>query len=237
VLLWLLSQTAYDYDDEKDIAKGIAAAGAKASDLFLTTKIPCASYSKAAADIKSNLADLGVGEVDLTLIHFPRCSGGQSVAETWRALEDAKAAGLTKAIGVSHFGASDFEALAKTQKEPPVLNQCQLSVGKHDDATIAYCRQHGIVYQSYSPLCGGANGSSCSMGGGSSVLEIAQVVDIAQAHKVSPAQVGLKWVAQQGFPIACASWKQDFMVEDLDLWSWGNLTAAEMATLAAVTHP
>ena len=141
---------------------------------------------------------------------------------------------LTTAIGVSHFVTSDFTALTKTQREPPVVNQCQLHVGHHDDATIAYCDEHDIVYQSFSPLCGGANGSSCTIKGGTSVLKIPEVVAIATAHSVSPAQVGLKWVAQQGRPIACASWRQDYMVEDLDLWSWGNLTAAEMSTLAGV---
>ena len=159
------------------------------------------------------------------------------MAETWRALEDAQKAGLTKAIGVSHFVASDFEKLKKTQTIAPVVNQCELSVGAHDDETIKYCDDNQIVYMSYSPLCGGSNGSSCEMHGGTSVLTIPEVISIANSHNVSAAQVGLKWIAQQGRPIACAAWQKDFMVEDLDLWSWGNLTAAEMATLAAIQHP
>merc|ERR1712194_461431 len=116
-------------------------------------------------------------------------------------------------------------------EEPPVLNQCSLSVSHHDDETIAYCKSIGIVYMAYSPLCGGHNGSSCTHG---SVLRIPEVNQIAAAHNVSAAQVGLKWVVQQGHPLACATSKLKYAREDLDLWSWGNLTHDEMAKLSAL---
>ena len=54
-----------------------------------------------------------------------------------------------------------------------------------------------------------------------------------RAHNVSAAQVALKWIVQQSRPVACASWREDYMLEDLDLWSWGDLTAAEMQELTA----
>ena len=82
--------------------------------------------------------------------------------QTWRALEDAKAAGKTAAIGVSNFSPAELKKLQQTAKVwPPALNQCSLSVGYHDDETIAYCDSHQITYMAYSPLCGGPNGSSC----------------------------------------------------------------------------
>ena len=84
--------TAYDYGDEADIREGIARAGKPRDSLFLETKIPCSNYANAKANIASNIADLGVSSVDLTLIHFQHCQGGgfgSSVANTWKALEDA----------------------------------------------------------------------------------------------------------------------------------------------------
>ena len=51
------------------------------------------------ADVASNLAALGVGTVDLLLIHGPRLFGGSgrcSVAETWVVLEAALAAGQAR---------------------------------------------------------------------------------------------------------------------------------------------
>ena len=104
----------------------------------------------------------------------------------------------------------------------------------HDDATATHCEQRGIVYEAYSPLCGGANGSSCQHG---SVLTIPLVRQIAISHGVSSAQVALKWVVQQGRPLTTAVWRRDFMVADLDLWSWGNLTSREMSQLSAYAAP
>ena len=112
------------------------------------------------------------------------------------------------------------------------VNQCKLSVVHHDDSTIQYCKQAGIVYQSYSPLCGGFNGSSCSRGGGVNVMTQPEVLQVATAHGVSAAQigscnskttslhwfcnligawhdtVGLKWIVQQGYPLTTAVWSE-----------------------------
>ena len=58
----------------------------------------------------------------------------------------------------------------------------------------------------------------------------------AAQHNVSAAQVGLKWIVQQGLPLATAVWRVDYMEEDLDLWGF-NLTVAEMSVLSAVYKP
>jgi diketogulonate reductase-like aldo/keto reductase len=68
------------------------------------------------------------------------------------------------------------------------------------------------------------------------VLLIPEVITIATAHKVSAAQVALKWITQRSSPLACATWRADYMKEDLDLWSWGELTATEIDTLDKL-HP
>ena len=65
------------------------------------------------------------------------------------------------------------------------------------------------------------------------MLTIPLVRQIAISHGVSSAQVALKWVVQQGRPLTTAVWRRDFMVADLDLWSWGNLTSQEMGQLSA----
>ena len=52
-----------------------------------------------------------------------------------------------------------------------------------------------------------------------------------------PDQVALKWVVQQGRPLTTAVWRRDFMLADLDLWSWGSLTSREMSELSAYAAP
>lgn len=224
--------TAYMYGNEGDIAQGIEQSGVARDTLFITTKVLCGTYHKTATEIEYNLKKLGVKSVDLTLIHFDRCFGLGSVAETWRALEDAKASGKSKAIGVSNFKVDDLKKLKATAHVwPPAVNQCSMSVGYHDDETIAFCDANAITYMAYSPLCGGSNGSSCHHG---SVMDQPKVKAIAQSHNVSAAQVALKWLVQQGRPLATAVARADYAKEDLDLWSWGNLTTQEMKTLTAI---
>ena len=224
--------TAHDYMDQGAVRKGIASSGVPASSLFLTTKISCGTYDKASRQIADNLRQLGVPTVNLTLIHFDYCDAGGSLESTWKALEDAKADGKTRAIGVSNFSPADLQKLKRQARVwPPAINQCSLSIGFHDDATIKYCDEQSIVYMGYSPLCGGVNGSSCTHGG---VMSLPQVKAVAAAHSVSPAQVALKWIVQQGRPLATAVARADYIKEDLDLWSWGNLTDMEMKTLSAI---
>jgi diketogulonate reductase-like aldo/keto reductase len=251
-MLWLGAggtgiDTAYNYrwmPVQKHIAKGIAAAASRVklprqrerhvndlgADVFLITKIPCSTYDEAKRHIESNLKDLQVSAVDITLIHFRK--SGCSLGGTWRALEEAKAAGQTRKIGVSNFRVKDFAELKTTATMwPPALTQNSLSVGYHDDATIKYCAENRIAYMAFSPLCGGFNGSSCTHG---SVLKVPEVISIAAARNRSPAAIALKWVVQQGHPLATATANQDHMRDDMDLWSWGDLSDAEMATLSAV---
>ena len=134
---------------------------------------------------------------------------------------------------MSHFTEKDFDKLKTTAKVwPPALTQNSLSVGYHDDATIKYCADHKIAYMAYSPLCGGSNGSSCHHG---SVLKVPEVVSIAAARNKSAAAIGLKWIVQQGHALATATANQDHMKDDMDLWSWGDLSDEEMTTLSAVS--
>lgn len=141
--------------------------------------------------------------------------------------------GKARALGVSNFDEGQLRSLLKTATHQPSLLQSKLSIVYHDDPVIDFCRQNGIVYQSYSPLCGGFNGSSCSRRGGSNVMTVPAVQAIAKAHDKSPAQIGLRWIVQQGLPLTTAVWDIEYMVQDLDIFDW-NLTTSEMATLSAV---
>ena len=89
--------TAYEYFDQPEVAKGISAAGLPRSAVFLETKIPCSNYETATKDLESNLKQLAVRKVDLTLIHTTCSAAGAS--GTWKALEEFHAAGKSDAIG------------------------------------------------------------------------------------------------------------------------------------------
>lgn len=60
------------------------------------------------------------------------------------------------------------------------------------------------------------------------------VIEIADRHNVSAAQVALKWLVQRNITIVTAADNSEYISEDMDLFSWGELSAEEMTTLAAV---
>ena len=221
--------TANSYNNQDQIGAAMRASGLPRSEIFVTTKIFCAgNTSGAVAAIDSDLKQLGLESVDLVLIHRPnpypghpeQCQDAEKRAATWKGLELALKAGKTRAIGVSNFNASELAALLETAEVTPAVNQCQMSVGSHDDATIAFCRAHAITYEAYSPLRGGE-------------MSKPAVKQIAASHGKSGAQVILRWIVQQGHVLATSADNAEYDQEDMDLFSW-SLTASDMATLTAI---
>eukprot|EP00041_Stephanoeca_diplocostata_P035336 m.1241927 g.1241927 ORF g.1241927 m.1241927 type:complete len:174 (-) comp24681_c0_seq31:503-1024(-) len=167
-------------------------------------------------------------QVDLLLIHHPTsplCNSSDQIALTWAAMQDALAKNLSRAIGVSNFKRTDLDALmaATTTTVTPAVNQIMLHIDSVDKDTIAWCLAHGVTVEAYSPL-----GHPDS--GGAPVYNLTKVVQIAKAHKVTGAQVALRWLVQQGFPFVTASGTTEYNKEDLDVFSF-ELTDTEMDTL------
>jgi diketogulonate reductase-like aldo/keto reductase len=178
----------------------------------------------------------GGGGADVTLLHHA-CDTAEQTIQRWVELEAAQRAGLTRAIGVSNFDAALLAALAADPRTSvtPAVNQCNHAIGNHnashapadggDDGTVAYCKAHNISYSAYSPL-EGLNGQD--------VFNNPTVLAVAAAHNASGAQVALKWLTQQDISVVTAAHDPAFIGEDIDLWSFGELTPQEMATLAAI---
>ena len=156
------------------------------------------------------------------LVHWP-CSTMEETIKTYRALEAFHAAGKARAIGVSNFNVSQLRQLLAAATVPPAVNQCEFSIGNHDDDALDFCKAHNITYEAYSPLGGLSHVD---------VLGDADVQAIARRHNKSAAQVALRWVVQQGVPFVTAAMNPTFMVEDLDLFDF-ELGGDEMDTLAA----
>ena len=96
-----------------------------------------------------------------------------------------------------------------------------MSVGQHDDDTISFCKSNGITYEAYGPLR-------------NVDLKDARIQTIATAHNVSTAQIVLRWITQQGCPVAVSpGLNEEYADEDLGLGSI-TLTTSEMAALSAI---
>ena len=89
--------TAAAYRNEAEVGQAFRASGLERNDVFITTK--CFNdhhgYDEATRALKQSLERLELDHVDLYLIHWPVPAHDRYV-ETWRALVDARAAGLVR---------------------------------------------------------------------------------------------------------------------------------------------
>ena len=102
---------------------------ASANDVRVITKIwfDDMTYAGARESIAASRAALRRDTLDVALIHFPGANDAvqdpkrnrEARAETWRALEDARAAGEVGAIGVSNFARRHLKEAFATWRTPP----------------------------------------------------------------------------------------------------------------------
>ncbi|HUI38627.1 MAG TPA: aldo/keto reductase [Thermoplasmata archaeon] len=108
------------------------------------------------AALVGSLRRLGLGSVDLYLVHAP--DPHVPIADTMRALEALWKEGKVKAIGVSNFSVADLEAARSALGEAEiVVDQVRYNLFDREDgdAVREYCRKHRIVVEAYTPLLRG----------------------------------------------------------------------------------
>lgn len=237
--------TAWIYQNQKGVGAAlrtiVEGTGLARQDFFVTTKvIGGLNASTTVENANECLKDLGVDYVDLMLIHFPSDLQGvgspQARQEEWKALQEWALTGKARALGVSHYCRHHVEDIQKVATVPIAVNQVQYHVGMGaavDTATDdkAWMLQQGILYQSFSPLCG-----PCNAPDNTELLTGELVTSIGKAHNKTGAQVALRWLVQQGIPVIPKSDVREHLQENMDIFSF-KLTAEEMQRLSAATTP
>ncbi|ASK66084.1 oxidoreductase [Brachybacterium avium] len=175
--------TARGYNNEAGVGQALRTAGLPRDDVFVTSKVPNQDqgYDATHASFDATMADLGLDELDLYLIHWPAPSAGLSVG-TWKALIELQKQGRIRSIGTSNFRMEDLIELESKTGVVPVLNQIELHPYFNQPELRRFHAAKGIVTESWSPL--GQNGGE---------LEDPVITQIADAHDVSPAQVMIGW--------------------------------------------
>ncbi len=186
--------TAQGYKNEESVGQAIKESGIPREEIFLTTKLWNAnhSYDLVMSSFEESLQKLQTDYIDLFLIHWPnpvafRDNWGEANAQTWRAFEELYEAGKIKAIGVSNFLPHHLDALQKTAKIMPMVNQIFLAPGELQPAVVGYAKKHEMILEAYSPL------------GTGKIFDVPEMQEIAKAHQKSIAQVALRWSLQHGF--------------------------------------
>ena len=205
--------TAEMYGNEKGVGEGIRDAGLDRAQVFITSKLNNGFHrpDDARRAFDDTLSALGTDYVDLFLIHWPLPTlyDGDYVS-TWKTLEEFKADGRARSIGVSNFQIHHLQELARETETVPAVNQIEVHPYFTNDEVRAYGIEHDIATQAWSPIARGK------------VLGDPVVIRIAKAYGVHPAQVVLRWHIQRGdivFPksVHPQRMKDNFEIFDFDL--------------------
>lgn len=232
--------TALGYRNQVGVGKGLKKVGLDRDQFFVTSKIPGGTNANTTrANLDEAMEQLQLDYVDLMLVHFPATWGGQGGAaarkEEWLTMEKWAKEGKAKAIGISHYCQRHVEDILSVATVPIALNQVMYHVGMGNSPDVAtdykdYMQSKGIVYMSFSTLCGPCDGETMELITGDLVTEI------GNAHNVTGAQVALKWAVQQGIPVVPKSSNPKHQAQDFDLFSF-TLSDDEMLRLTSATKP
>lgn len=215
--------TAMIYGNEAGVGQAIAESEIPREELFITTKLWNADqgYETTLQAFEESIEKLGLDYVDLYLIHWPMPTHNKYV-ETYQALEKLYKEGRVKAIGVSNFDIEHLERILNECEVVPVVNQVERHPYLQQKELQAFCDQHEIKLEAYSPLMNGRD-----------ILEDAVIQEIAAAHGKTPAQIVLRWHLQTDVIAIPKSVTPSRIEENIDVFDF-DLTEAELDKISGL---
>jgi diketogulonate reductase-like aldo/keto reductase len=205
--------TAQAYGNEESVGRALRDSRVPRGEVFITTKFN-PGRKDPVAEAEQSLRRLGVDQVDLYIVHWPR--GGPLRA--WPGMERARELGLARSVGVSNFGARELHEVIAAGTIPPAVNQVQFSALQYRRALLGACRRQNVALEAYSPLGTGRH------------LSNATVNRIAQRVGRTPAQVLLRWCLQHDVPVIPKSTHRERIAENAQIFDF-TLSDEDMADL------
>ena len=214
-----LIDTAAAYMNEEAVGRAIAKCGVPREELFITTKlwVQDASYEGAKAAIETSLQKLGLGYIDLYLIHQPM---GDYIG-AYRAMEEACKAGKLRAIGVCNFYPNRLADLCETVEVKPTVNQVELHPFFQQENALALMKEYGVHPEAWGPFAEGSHG----------IFTHPVLTKIGQKYGKSAAQVALRWNVQRGVTVIPKSVHKERMEQNIDIWDF-KLSDEDMEEIA-----
>ena len=183
-----LIDTAQMYDNEREVgnamAESIANFGIKRSEFFITTKLSSnMSYDETFRRFDESMQKLRLEYLDLLLIHDTY----KNAEQMYKAMEKLYKEGKIKALGISNFKTNDCVGFVKKCETKPVINQCQTHIFHQQKALREVMKATDTRLQSWSPFVAGRK----------DFFHNQTLLQIAQKHGKSVAQVALRFLVQQ----------------------------------------
>src|SRR5690606_3163325 len=155
----------------------------------------------------------------LYLIHWPSPTRGKYV-ESWKAMEQIKAAGKARSIGVSNFHQHHLDEVIEASDTVPAIDQIELHPKFAQTQLRSYGKDKGIAIEAWGPLGQGKY----------PLFELPEITSAAEAHGVTPAQVVIRWHLQHGIIVFPKTNSRERAQQNFDVFGF-ELTDAEMSAI------
>jgi diketogulonate reductase-like aldo/keto reductase len=208
--------TAAAYRNEGAVGQAIRASGVDRGEIFVTTKCwnEDQGHEQAKRACHASRERLELEHIDLYLIHWPVPAHDRYV-ETWKAFIELQQEGLVRSIGVSNFQQEHLERIVSETGVTPAVNQIELHPHLQQQGLRREHEELGILTEAWSPLAQGA------------VLDDPTIIEIAEHHAKTPAQVVIRWHVQLGNVVIPKSVTPSRIEENFDVFDF-ELASEEM---------
>ena len=225
--------TAAAYGNEREVGRAVVDSGLPRDDVFLETKVWISDYGydETLHAFNKSAGKLGVDRLDLFILHQPLPTAFDRTLDAYRALERLQADGRVRAIGVSNFMPEHLGRLLEVAEVVPAVNQIEVHPYFQQRELLAFDAEHDILSQAWSPI----GGITFYPGYGDerrSTLADPVLLEIADAHAKTAAQVMLRWHLQQGRSAIPKSTNPLRIAENFDVLGF-ELSADELAAIDA----
>ncbi len=214
-----LFDTAASYENEAAVGAALRSSGVPREELFLITKlwVQDAGYDGTLKAFDRSLKKLGLGHIDLYLIHQPM---GDYIG-AYRAMEEAYKAGKLRAIGVCNCYPHVLADICETVAVKPAVNQVELHPFFQQENALALMKEYDVHPEAWGPFAEGSHG----------IFTHPVLTAIGQKYGKSAAQVALRWNVQRGVTVIPKSVHKERMEQNINIWDF-TLSGEDMAEIA-----
>lgn len=210
-----LFDTAYIYGNEEEIGIAIKESNVPREEIFITTKLYPNQFSDPEAAIDEALDKLDVEYIDLMLLHHP----GTDDVNAYKAMEKYVEMGKIRSIGLSNWYVEELEEFLPQITITPALIQNEIHPYYQENDVIPCIQEKGIVVEGWYPF--GGRGHTREL------FNDETIVEIANNHNVTSAQVILRWNLQKGVVVIPGSSNPDHIKENTEIYDF-ELSEEEM---------
>lgn len=213
--------TAAAYFNEADVGRASRDSGIPREEIFVTSKLWLQDYGyePAKKGIEKSLKNLGLGYIDLYLIHQPY----GDVPGAWKAMEEAKKEGKIRSIGFSNMTLKILNSFVRQFDTMPSVNQVECNPLYQQKEIRKLMAEHDVRLEAWYPLGHGDK----------ALLENPVITALAEKYGKNPGQIILRFENQEGFIVLPKSTHEKRIKGNIDIFDF-KLTDEEMKSMEAL---